>query len=83
MHHHRVQIASDGDPINTVVSLVDGPPISGVHRLTFDAEVGHVSFVTLEIAMPIALVQGQVNEVIFECPVCSGTLSHNCASTRD
>lgn len=81
IRRHLVQITTDGDPDNTVISLIDGPPIANVRRIVLEAEVGHITTVSLEIAMPVALAVGQVNDLTYECVVCGHTQNHNCAAT--
>lgn len=74
---HQVRIVSDGTSQDTVVSTVNGEVLYPRSAVIWMA-AGEVNRVELEIPMPLHDVHADLQEVVFFCSCCGGTVVHHC-----
>jgi len=74
----RTSVTIHSDGFGGVVVTEDGKKLENVRDATIWLEAGEATRVDLTFIMMPLNVTGGINEVTFECPVCSDSHSHEC-----
>lgn len=73
-----VRVVSDGNGVDTAITLADGTVLEGVTSLTLWMEPFELNRVDLTVVGVSVDIKAHVDSVDMNCPVCGDAVEHRC-----